>query len=79
MQISNQLSPVLFIPHGGGPLPLLRDENHQTLVNFLKEITPTLGVPSTILIISAHWEEDKVTITSGTKPSLLQESGIETK
>ena len=71
MQISNQLSPVLFIPHGGGPLPLLRDENHQTLVNFLKEITPTLGVPSTILIISAHWEEDKVTITSGTKPSLI--------
>jgi len=71
MQISNQLSPVLFIPHGGGPLPLLRDENHQTLVNFLKEITPTLGVPSTILIISAHWEEDEVSITSGTKPSLI--------
>ena len=38
MQISHSTGPVLFIPHGGGPLPLLKDENHKTLVNFLKEI-----------------------------------------
>ena len=68
---SNQLCPVLFIPHGGGPLPLLGDESHLTLVSFLKEITPTLALPSSILIISAHWEEEIVTITSGERPSLI--------
>lgn len=65
------LSPVLFIPHGGGPLPLLGDKNHETMVRFLHEITPTLGKPSAILLISAHWEEDKPTITSGESPSLI--------
>ena len=68
---SNQLCPVLFIPHGGGPLPLLGDESHLALVSFLKEITLSLPLPSSILIISAHWEEDKVTITNGKRPSLI--------
>jgi len=67
----DQLSPVLFIPHGGGPLPLLGDKNHQKMIDFLKMVTPTLGQPSSILIISAHWEEDKSTITSGQSPSLI--------
>ncbi len=71
MQNSNELCPVLFIPHGGGPLPLLGDLNHQTLVSFLKNITPVLGFPSSILIISAHWEEEIATITSGKNPSLI--------
>ncbi|KKL83444.1 hypothetical protein LCGC14_1974640, partial [marine sediment metagenome] len=67
----DRLSSVLFIPHGGGPLPLFGDESHQDMVDFLKKITPTLGEPSTILVISAHWEEDIATITSGKTPSLL--------
>ena len=68
---NNKLSNVLFIPHGGGPLPLLGDNSHQEMVAFLKKITTTLGKPSAILIISAHWEEDKATITSGKAPSLI--------
>ena len=71
MQNSNELCPVLFIPHGGGPLPLLGNLNHQTLVSFLKEITPVLGSPLTILIISAHWEEEIVTITRVKSPSII--------
>jgi aromatic ring-opening dioxygenase catalytic subunit (LigB family) len=69
--LDDKLSSVLFIPHGGGPLPLLGDVGHQEMIHFLKEITPTLGKPSAILVISAHWEEDKVTITSGKTPSLI--------
>jgi aromatic ring-opening dioxygenase catalytic subunit (LigB family) len=41
------------------------------MVSFLKEIAPTLGTPSTILIISAHWEEEIVSITSAKRPSLI--------
>lgn len=65
------LSPVLFIPHGGGPLPLLGDRHHESMVRFLQEITPEFGKPSSILVISAHWEENTATITSGDSPSLI--------
>lgn len=68
---NNLLSNVLFIPHGGGPLPLLGDKGHQELIDFLKHITPTLGKPSAVLVISAHWEEDRATITSGKTPALV--------
>jgi len=67
----NQLSPVLYIPHGGGPLPLLEDIGHQKMVAFLEEIVKSITKPSAILVISAHWEEKKVTITSGAAPSLI--------
>ncbi|MDY6942952.1 MAG: class III extradiol ring-cleavage dioxygenase [Pseudomonadota bacterium] len=62
---------VLFIPHGGGPLPLLRDPGHEVLVRFLEEIGPTLGTPEAILLISAHWEASVATLTSGKSPGLI--------
>jgi len=62
---------VLYIPHGGGPLPLLGDKNHQEMVSFLKELAPALGKPSAILVISAHWEEGQASITSGITPPLI--------
>ena len=64
-------SPVLFIPHGGGPLPLLKDNDHQALVNFLQELPKTLVKPKAILVISAHWEAAQATITSGAQPPLI--------
>lgn len=69
--LTTELSPVLFIPHGAGPLPLLGDQTHQGMVDFLKGITPSLGKPSAILVISAHWEAEKATITSGENPPLI--------
>lgn len=65
------LFPVLFTPHGGGPLPLLGDRHHAQLVRFLCNITSTLNRPTAIAVISAHRESDSVTITSGAKPSLI--------
>jgi 4,5-DOPA dioxygenase extradiol len=64
-------SPVLYLSHGGGPLPLLNDKGHQNLIDFCREITLTLARPNAILVISAHWEADQPTITSGVFPSLL--------
>ena len=69
--LNNKQSKVLFIPHGGGPLPLLGDEGHQEMVNFLEKMTPSLGQPSALLVISAHWEEEKATITNGKMPALI--------
>jgi len=70
-KLNDKLSRVIFIPHGGGPLPLLGDKGHQEMVSFLKNITSRLGTPSAILVISAHWEEEQVTITSGKSPALI--------
>ena len=62
---------VLFISHGGGPMPLLGDPGHREMVARLTEVAGTLRKPSAILVISAHWEEAIPTITSGANPSLI--------
>jgi 4,5-DOPA dioxygenase extradiol len=67
----NTLSPVLFLSHGGGPMPLLGDVSHQKLIQFTQEITQTFSKPSAILVISAHWEESQPTITSAAFPPLI--------
>jgi aromatic ring-opening dioxygenase catalytic subunit (LigB family) len=66
-------APVLYIPHGGGPLPLLGDRHHVELVSFLGDITPALGRPAAIVVISAHWEAEVATVTSGTRPPLIHD------
>ena len=68
---SPALSPVLYLPHGGGPLPILGDKGHEKMVSFLKEITSELGEPAAILVISAHWEEEQATITSNSHPKII--------
>lgn len=67
----NKKGPVLFIPHGGGPRPLLDDPTHQQLVEFLQRAPSLFPTPDAIVVISAHWEENKVAITSGESPSLI--------
>ena len=62
---------VLFVSHGGGPMPLLGDPGHQDMVDRLTELAADLRKPSAILVISAHWEEAIPTITSSTTPSLI--------
>jgi aromatic ring-opening dioxygenase catalytic subunit (LigB family) len=65
------MTDILYIPHGGGPLPLLGDPAHEELIRFLQEIPGRIGRPETILVVSAHWEELKPMVTSGKKPALI--------
>jgi len=69
--MNNQLTPVLFIPHGGGPLPLLGEANHRGMVTFLKEITTRIPNPKAVVVISAHWEASVATVTSAGAPGLI--------
>jgi aromatic ring-opening dioxygenase catalytic subunit (LigB family) len=62
---------ILFLSHGGGPMPLLGDAGHADMLDCLKKIAAKLAKPSAILVISAHWEEDRATVTSGSNPSLI--------
>lgn len=62
---------VLFLSHGGGPMPILGDPGHAEMVDCLKKMTAILQKPSAILVISAHWEEKFPTITAGQNPPLI--------
>ncbi|WP_144395296.1 DODA-type extradiol aromatic ring-opening family dioxygenase [Pleionea sediminis] len=62
---------ILYISHGGGPLPLLGDLDHKEMVSKLKSIAVEIEKPSSILVISAHWEEGSPTVTSSQNPRLI--------
>ena len=62
---------ILYLSHGGGPLPLLGDPAHKELADFLRQVPDRLITPSAIVVISAHWEESKPTVTSGAVPPLI--------
>lgn len=67
----NSLAPVLFLPHGGGPMPLLGDPAHQNLIHFLKTLAARYKKPSAIVLISGHWETAQPSVTADENPSLL--------
>ncbi len=64
-------APALYIPHGGGPLPLLDDPAHEELIAFLRAVPSLFARPDAVLVISAHWEESLPTIQAGSDPELL--------
>lgn len=62
---------VLFLSHGGGPMPLLGDAGHADMVAALKRISTLIAKPSAILVVSAHWEASRPTLTSSPNPPLI--------
>jgi aromatic ring-opening dioxygenase catalytic subunit (LigB family) len=62
---------ILFISHGGGPLPLLGDAGHVEMVQCLQDFALQIPKPSAILVVSAHWEAKHATVTSATAPELI--------
>lgn len=75
--VQRQRQPAIFLPHGGGPWPFLKDEMgpagvwrelHAYLTG-LPLILPSR--PSAILCISAHWETLSPAVLTDDRPSLL--------
>lgn len=67
------VAPAVFVNHGGGPLPLLGDKDHTGLTRFLRDELQShinLKELKAIILVTAHWEENKVTISSGKTHSL---------
>ena len=62
---------VLFLSHGGGPLPLLGDAGHSEMVASLQTIAQQLAKPTAIVVISAHWEAAVPSIVAAAKPDLI--------
>ncbi len=67
----NSNATILYIPHGGGPLPLLNEPGHASMSRFLRAYPTTIARPAAIIVISAHWEEPVIAITAAPSPPLL--------
>jgi hypothetical protein len=72
---------VISISHGGGPMPVLGDPGSAEIVRSLKNRVPeilklnTNDAPRAIVLVTAHWEEQHPTISSGKKPRLYYDYG----
>ncbi|OJD30810.1 extradiol ring-cleavage dioxygenase [Diplodia corticola] len=70
-------APVICVSHGGGPMPILGDPEHEKLVKSMRERVPAilrLGTPEqprAIVLVTAHWSERNPTISNGQEHSLL--------
>ena len=62
---------IVYFSHGGGPLPILGDPGHQAMVDFMTRLPEQLRKPDAILVISAHWEENPVTLLGAQNPSMF--------
>lgn len=62
---------IVYFSHGGGPLPLLGDPGHQTMIDFMTRLPEQLPKPEAILVISAHWEEPVPTLLGAAKPPMF--------
>ena len=61
---------LVYLSHGGGPLPILGDPGHAAMVSFMRDLGPRLRRPDAILVVSAHWEERVATVQGGAAPPL---------
>lgn len=62
---------IVYFSHGGGPLPILGDASHQAMVDFMQKLPTRLNKPDAILVISAHWEENKATLMGAANPAMF--------
>ena len=69
--------PVVFAPHGGGPWPFVKlgffaPGEEEQLAAYLRSIRDLPKTPpKALLVVSAHWEEDKPTVMTSARPPML--------
>lgn len=71
--------PTAFVPHGGGPWPVLPLDGTdpaetKALAAYLRSIADVRR-PRALLVISAHWEEAEFTVNTGPAPGMLYDYG----
>lgn len=62
--------PTIYLAHGGGPMPLLgMDDACRAHLESIRELVPEK--PKAIVVVSAHWESNPISVTSHASPDLL--------
>lgn len=70
-------APVISVCHGGGPMPIMGDPGHASLIKSMTERVPqilglgTASAPRAIVLVTAHWGNARPTISNGRKHKLL--------
>ncbi|XP_026749368.2 uncharacterized protein LOC113510138 [Galleria mellonella] len=66
-------APSLFLNHGGGPNPVLGQKDNREIAEFLKNVRNIVDLKclKAIILVTAHREEDIVTISAGERHDLL--------
>lgn len=62
---------VIYFSHGGGPLPILGDNSHKAMIEFMERLPSSIDKPDAIIVISAHWEENIPTVLGSSNPAML--------
>jgi len=62
---------IYFVPHGGGPLPLMGDPDHQGVVDAMRGLEPAIAESSAVIVITAHWEADTVQLGGAPAPGMI--------
>ncbi len=62
---------ILFIPHGGGPLPLMEDPGYARLSAELRGLGPVLGNAKAVILVTAHWETERPCLSTAPRPGML--------
>lgn len=71
--------PTAFVPHGGGPWPVLplrgADPGEtRALADYMRSIAE-VPAPRALLVVSAHWEAPVFTVNTGAAPGMLYDYG----
>ncbi|OAA74161.1 Extradiol ring-cleavage dioxygenase, class III enzyme, subunit B [Cordyceps fumosorosea ARSEF 2679] len=72
------VGPVIALSHGGGPMPLLNDPGHKSIIASLRNRVPEIlrlsspaHRPRAIILVTAHWTTPDPVISAGASPQLL--------
>jgi aromatic ring-opening dioxygenase catalytic subunit (LigB family) len=73
------LLPTYFLSHGGGPWPFMKEQvgsSYDVLEASLKDIPNQLAErPKAVLVVSAHWEEVRPTVSAAAQPPMIYDYG----
>jgi aromatic ring-opening dioxygenase catalytic subunit (LigB family) len=73
--------PTAFIPHGGGPwpvleLPIMPADETAALAAYMRSIAAApKTTPRALLVVSAHWETPTLTVNTGAAPGMYYDYG----
>lgn len=60
-----------FVPHGGGPLPLMGDSGHAGIVETMQGLGPAIEGSSAVIVVTAHWEADTFRFCGAANPGMI--------
>ena len=66
-----QKAQIVYFGHGGGPLPILGDAGHKSMIDFMAKLPSLLRKPDAIIVVSAHWEERAATLLGAQNPPMF--------